>query len=136
MKQYGVAFLATAIVFLGIDAVWLTLTADRLYKPHLSAILSDRFSLAPAALFYVCYCVGIVIFAVSPAFATGRWTTATIMGALFGFFAYATYDLTNQATIRNWPAVITMADLCWGTVLTAIAATCGYLATRWTGSTS
>jgi uncharacterized membrane protein len=130
MKRYVAAYVVTAIVFLGIDAIWLTLSADRLYKPNLSKLLAAQFSLAPAALFYAFYVTGIVIFAVAPAFKSGHWTTATLYGALFGLFAYATYDLTNQATLKDWPVVVTIADLCWGTILTAVAATCGYLATR------
>jgi uncharacterized membrane protein len=127
---YGIAYVSTAIVFLGIDAVWLTLAAQRLYRPLIGDMLLERFNPLPALLFYVVYITGIVVFAVSPAFNTGRWTTATLHGALLGFFAYATYDLTNQATLRNWPAAVTVADLCWGTALTAFAATAGYLVAR------
>ena len=130
MTRYAAAYGVTAIVFLAIDAVWLTLTADRLYKPNLSKLLAAQFSLAPAALFYVLYIAGILIFAVTPAFKSGQWTTAALYGALFGFFAYATYDLTNQATLKDWPVIVTIADLCWGTILTAVAASCGYLAAR------
>lgn len=130
MKRCAAAYLVTAIVFLGIDAIWLTLSADRLYKPNLSKLLAVQFSLAPAALFYLLYIAGILVFAVTPAFRSGHWTTATLYGALFGLFAYATYDLTNQATLKDWPVVVTVADLCWGTALTAVAATCGYLAAR------
>lgn len=130
MKRYAAAYIVTAIVFLGIDAIWLTLSADRLYKPNLSKLLAAQYNLTPAVLFYLLYVAGIVIFAVSPAFKSEHWTTATLYGALFGLFAYATYDLTNQATLKDWPVIVTVADLCWGTVLTAVAASCGYLATR------
>lgn len=130
MKRYAAAYVVTAIVFLGIDAIWLTLSADRLYRPNLSKLLAAQFSLAPAALFYVLYVAGILVFAVTPAFKSTQWTTAALYGALFGLFAYATYDLTNQATLKDWPVIVTIADLCWGTILTAVAASCGYLATR------
>ncbi|MBN9274118.1 MAG: DUF2177 family protein, partial [Mesorhizobium sp.] len=86
---------------------------------------------APAALFYLIYIAGIVVFATAPAFSSGKWTTAAVNGALFGFFAYATYDLTNQATIRGWPTIITVADICWGSLLSAMAATVGFLLTRY-----
>lgn len=127
MKLYGTAYFATAIVFLAIDSVWLTLTASRLYKPLLGDLLMDGFRPAPAILFYLIYIAGIIFFAIQPAFATGRWTTAALYGAAFGFCAYATYDLTNQATLKNWPVAITVADLCWGTALTAIAAALGFV---------
>lgn len=129
MKQYALAYAVTMVTFLGIDALWLTMASERLYKPHLSRLLADQFSLAPAALFYLVYVAGILIFAVSPALKSGHWTTAAILGAAFGFCAYATYDLTNQATLRDWPVLITVVDLMWGTALTATAATVGYLAT-------
>jgi len=130
MMRYLVAYLAAGIAFLAIDSIWLTTMADLLYRPLLGDLLTESFNLAPAVLFYLIYIGGIVIFAVRPALATGRWTTAALFGALFGFCAYATYDLTNQATIRDWPTLITVADLCWGTFLTATAATAGFAATK------
>lgn len=130
MKTYGIAYLATALVFLGIDSIWLTLTASRLYKPLLGDMLADGFSLAPAILFYVIFIGGIVYFAIQPAFTSGSAATATLNGAAFGFVAYATYDLTNQATLKNWPVQITIADLCWGTLLSATAATLGFIIAR------
>jgi uncharacterized membrane protein len=130
MRAYGIAYVSTALVFLGIDAVWLTLAAQGLYRPLLGDLLLERFNFVPALLFYAVYVAGIVVFAVASALDTRRWTTATLRGALLGFLAYATYDLTNQATLRNWPVVVTVADLCWGTTLTAFSATAGYLITR------
>jgi uncharacterized membrane protein len=130
VKAYGIAYIATGLVFLAVDAVWLTFAAQRLYRPLMGDMLVENFRLVPAVLFYLVYIAGIVVFAISPAFATERWTTATSYGALLGFFAYATYDLTNQATLRNWPVSVTIADLCWGTLLTAFAATMGFLITR------
>lgn len=130
MKAYGIAYVATGLVFLAVDAVWLTFAAQRLYRPLLGDMLLENFRLVPAFLFYLIYIAGIVVFAISPAFVTERWTTATGYGAFLGFFAYATYDLTNQATLRNWPVPVTIADLCWGTLLTAFAATMGFLIAR------
>jgi uncharacterized membrane protein len=111
-----------------LDSVWLTLTADRLYRPLIGELMLDGFRPAPAIAFYALYLVGIVVFAIRPAFATGRWTTALVSGALFGLFAYGTYDLTNQATLKTWSTTITLADMAWGSVLTAVAASAGYLA--------
>jgi uncharacterized membrane protein len=121
---YGVA----AIVMLALDALWLTLTAGSFYRRLLGDIMLDGFRPAPAVAFYVLYLCGIVVFAVHPAFASGRWITATVYGALFGFFAYATYDLTNHATLRTWSTLVTIVDMAWGCVLTAVAATAAYLA--------
>ncbi len=130
MKITILAYLATALAFLGFDAIWLSLSASRLYKPQLKGLLLDKFSVAPVAAFYLLYVAGILLFAVFPALATGRWTTALGRGAALGLVAYATYDLTNAATLRGWSTTVTIADLCWGTALTALAATVGYLATR------
>ena len=130
-KQTAIAYLASAIVFLVLDAAWLTTMADRLYRPALGRLLLDRFELAPAALFYALYVIGIVVFAVAPGLANGRWTTSLGLGALLGLIAYATYDLTNQATLRDWPWRVTLADLGWGTLVTAVAAAAGCRITAW-----
>lgn len=130
MKTYGIAYVATGLVFLAIDAIWLTAAAQRLYRPLMGDMLVDGFRLAPAVLFYLVYIAGIVVFAIVPALVSDRWTTATSYGAFLGLFAYATYDLTNQATLKNWPVMVTVADLCWGTFLTAVAAAAGFLITR------
>jgi len=125
------AAIATAVSFLMLDATWLGLAASRLYRPKLGPLLLDRFSLPPAAGFYLIYLTGILVFAVGPALGTGRWTTALARGAMLGLVAYATYDLTNQATLRGWSSAVTLADLCWGTVVTGTAATIGFAAARW-----
>ncbi|MGF1650998.1 MAG: DUF2177 family protein [Hyphomicrobiaceae bacterium] len=130
MTTYLIAYLATALVFLAIDAIWLGLIATPFYKSQLGDLLASPINFQAAALFYLIYCVGIVIFAVSPALKSGNWTDAALYGALFGFFCYATYDMTNLATIRNWPLTMSIVDMAWGTVLTGFSATAGYLITQ------
>lgn len=128
--KHLVAYLSAAATFAVLDAIWLTLAGSRLYRPALAPLLADGFRPAPAIAFYVLYVAGIVIFAISPALRTGQWTTAAIMGGLFGFFCYATYDLTNQATLKLWPLKVTLIDISWGTVLTATSATVAWLVVR------
>jgi len=128
MKTMLIAYAAAALTMLGMDAVWLRMAADRLYRPLLGDMLLTGFRPAPAILFYLLYVVGIVIFAIRPALAGGGWSTAATNGALLGFFCYATYDLTNQATLKTWPVTVTIVDMGWGTFLTACVATVGYLA--------
>jgi len=128
MKTMLIAYAAAALTMLGMDAVWLRMAADRLYRPLLGDMLLTGFRPAPAILFYLLYVVGIVIFAIRPALAGGGWSTAATSGALLGFFCYATYDLTNQATLKTWPVTVTIVDMGWGTFLTACVATVGYLA--------
>jgi uncharacterized membrane protein len=125
------AALATAISFLALDTIWLSLAASRLYRPRLGPLLLERFNMAPAAAFYLIYLAGILMFAVAPALATGRWRTALARGAMLGLVAYATYDLTNQATLRGWSVTVTIADLFWGCFVTATAATIGFTVARW-----
>ena len=125
------AALATAIGFLALDSIWLSFAASRLYRPRLGSLLLEQFKVAPAAAFYLIYLAGILVFAVAPALAAGRWTAALWRGAVLGLVAYSTYDLTNQATLRGWSTTVTIADLCWGSFVTATAATIGFSVARW-----
>ncbi len=131
MTRFIIAYLATAVAFLGIDSIWLTLTANRLYRPLIGDMMIDGFRPVPALTFYLVYILGIVLIAIAPAFQEGDWRRATLNGAMFGFFAYATYDLTNQATLKQWSTIITVADMAWGTVLSCIGATVGYAVATW-----
>ncbi|MEO0672179.1 MAG: DUF2177 family protein [Pseudomonadota bacterium] len=126
MTAYLIAYVATAVTFLAIDAVWLGVVATSFYKAQLGSLLAERVNFAYAAGFYLVYCVGIVIFAVSPALKSGQWTDAALYGVLFGFFCYATYDMTNLATIRDWPLPMSLVDMAWGSALTGTAAVAGY----------
>lgn len=128
--QYFVAYLAATAAFLLIDLIWLGKIAKGFYRDQLEPLLLERFRFGVATAFYLVYVVGIVIFAISPALQSGRWEVALGLGALFGFFAYGTYDMTNLATLKRWPVTITVVDIAWGTALTGTAALCGFLAAR------
>jgi uncharacterized membrane protein len=126
-----VGYAVSLVTFVGCDLVWLGLMAPRFYRPTLGDIAVSGVNLPPAIVFYLIYPVGLVIFAIMPALKDGSGFTAALYGALFGFFTYATYDLTNQATLRNWTTALTLVDVTWGTVLAALAATAAFLvATR------
>jgi uncharacterized membrane protein len=124
-RQSTLAYVATLIVFLALDAVWLGTMAERLYRPAIGHLMREGFAPAPAMAFYVLYILGLVVFAVMAGLDGGRATTAAWRGALFGLVAYATYDLTNQATLRDWPWAVTLADLAWGTFASALACAAG-----------
>jgi uncharacterized membrane protein len=124
------AYFGAAVVFIALDAVWLTLTGATLYRPALAPLLADQPRLVPAALFYVVYLAGLALFAVKPALRTRRWWSAPVHGAAFGLVAYATYDLTNQATLKLWSTEVTVLDLGWGAFVSAAGATAGYFAGR------
>lgn len=130
MIKYAIAYLGTALTIAVLDAAWLSYAGPKLYRPALGDLLTEGFRLGPAIAFYVLYVAGIVIFAVRPALASGRWTEAVLMGALFGIFCYATYDLTNMATLKVWPMHITLMDIAWGAFLTGAAAFAGFWAAR------
>lgn len=125
MARIIIAYIVTLLVFAVVDAVWLINSADLLYRPIIGPILVPEFRLAPAILFYLLYIAGLIYFAVAPGLADGRWQTALVKGGLFGFFAYATYDLTNQATLLLWSSKITIADMIWGTFVSGVSSAGG-----------
>ena len=125
LATYGL----TLLPFAALDLVWLGLAAKRFYRDALGELLAPRFRPAPALAFYLLFPIGIVLFAVAPAM--GSMSNAGLLGAGFGFFAYATYDLTNWATLRAWPARLALVDMAWGTALTSVSAAIGaWLALR------
>jgi uncharacterized membrane protein len=123
LKQFLVAFLT----FLAIDGLWLTVVAKDFYAKHLGFIMTKTPNLTAALLFYVIYIFTMVVLVISPALQKGSLMTAILTGALFGLCAYATYDLTNLATLKDWPLLVTIVDLIWGTVLSASVAGISYL---------
>ncbi|MBD3761276.1 DUF2177 family protein [Rhizorhabdus sp.] len=129
MARIIIAYISTLLVFFAVDAVWLTNSADLLYRPILGPILAPEFRLAPAIIFYLLYIAGLLYFGVLPGLRDGLWRTALIKGGLFGFFAYATYDLTNQATLIIWSTKITIADMIWGSFVSGFSAAGGCLIT-------
>lgn len=126
MSRVVVAGAAVAGTMLALDAVWLSTMAGPLYRTHLPGVmLENGFRLGPAVAFYLLYLAGVVYFAVMPALEQGRVVRAAINGALLGLVAYGTYDLTNHATMKVWSPLVTAADMVWGTLLTATAASVG-----------
>ncbi len=130
MIQFSKAYVLTAIIFFALDYVWLTRIANDFYRRQIGTLLLDQPKLGAAGLFYVFYVAGIVFFAVLPALRDQSWTAALFAGALFGALAYGTYDMTNYATLKNWPLAVVFADIAWGTTLTGISALAGYALSR------
>ena len=124
--QYIYLYLLTVPVFFLIDMVWLGAVAKGFYQTNLGYLLGPV-NWPAAIIFYLLFIVGIIIFAVSPALSAGSLTKAIVLGALFGFFTYATYDLTNLATVKNWPLIVVFVDIAWGMVLSGSVATASYL---------
>jgi len=126
MTRAIVSYFSSLLTFVACDMVWLGLMAPRFYRPILGDSALVGVNLPPAIAFYLLYPVGLVIFAVMPALKAGSPGAAALYGALFGFFTYATYDLTNHATLRNWSTALTLVDTAWGTVLAGCAAFAAY----------
>ena len=124
--RYLLAYLGSGVVMAILDAIWLTTVGPRLYRPAIGELLAPEPNLRIAVVFYLVYVAGIVFLAVTPALRDGSAMRAVTSGAVLGLVAYATYDLTNQATLRVWPTHVTLIDLAWGTCVTAAAALGGY----------
>jgi len=126
-----VAYLTTVVIFFAIDMVWLGVVAKNFYFTRLGSLLKDQPDMLIAAGFYLFFVIGLVFFAVKPALDSNSLKTALLYGALFGVFTYATYDLTNLATLKNWPVSVTIVDMVWGGVISGVSASAGFLLTRW-----
>lgn len=131
--SYAIAYFAILLPFGLLDAVWLSLMGPRLYRPTLGDILLPGVNIAPAVAFYLIYPIGILVFATLPALKAGSVTPAIIYGTLFGALAYATYDLTNHATLRNWTLQLTLTDMAWGAFASGVAAVVAFYLTRMIG---
>jgi len=127
MKRFLIAYAASGILFVAIDLLWLSLVMSKLFKSQMPQLILEQPKLAPAAVFYLLYPIGIAAFGVLPA---NDWMRAVAMSALFGFLAYVTYELTNLATLRGWSAQIALMDIAWGAALSAVAGAAGYFAVR------
>ncbi len=130
--KYISLFVLTTVIFFAIDMVWLGVISKNFYREKLGFIFTGEVNWIPAIIFYFIYIFGILYFAVIPGFSTGNWKLVLLNGAFLGFLCYATYDLTNMATIKQWPLIVVIVDIIWGTVLTGSVAVISYLlASKW-----
>lgn len=128
---YVIAYIAALVIFAVIDILWLTTVGAKLFRDTLGDVLAQDVRMGPAIAFYLLYPLGVVFFAIAPALRDASVTTALLNGAMFGLMTYATYDLTNYATVRNWTLNLTIIDLTYGAALTAATALLGYWIARW-----
>ena len=131
MIFYLKLYALTLPVFFLIDMLWLGIVARGFYRRNLANILSPDVHWPAAFIFYFIYVAGIIFFAVRPAVSEGSLGNAALLGALFGFFTYATYDLTNMATIKKWPVVIVVVDMAWGVCLCTLVALSSFTIAGW-----
>jgi uncharacterized membrane protein len=119
-------YFATFGVFFVIDLIWLLVMNSRFYKVQLSELMAEKVKWIPAILFYLLFIVGVLLLVVLPAVDHGTWLSALLLGGLLGMISYGTYDLTNLASIRNWPLKVSIVDIIWGTVLSAVVSTASF----------
>jgi uncharacterized membrane protein len=126
VKIYGITF----VIFLILDSVWLGVISPGLYQEHIGHLLAEKVNWPAAAIFYLLFIAGLVFFAIKPSLLQNSWKAALRNGAFFGLICYATYDLTNHATMRDWPLLITVIDLLWGTFICGISSLVSFFAVR------
>jgi len=131
IAYYLKLYLATLATFFVIDMFWLGLVGRGFYRKYLGYLMSPRPNWAAAFVFYLLFVAGLLIFSVLPGLEADSLSRALLLGALYGLFTYATYDLTNLATLKDWPLTITVIDVLWGIVLSTSVAGVGYLAGKW-----
>ena len=124
--KYIYLYLITFVIFLAIDFIWLNFVAKNLYATRIGHLLAEKPNLIPALIFYLIFVVGIITFAIIPGYEAKNILKTILLGALFGFLAYSTYDLTNFATMKNWPLSVTIIDIIWGTSVSLITSVAGY----------
>lgn len=127
VKMYVIAF----IIFLVIDAIWLGLVAPKFYKAQIGHLMAEKPNLVAALVFYLVFIVGVVYFVINPAIEAQSIGKVVVSGLLFGFITYATYDLTNLATLKDWPLLVTGVDLLWGSFLSTAMGILTYLIYNW-----
>ena len=126
IKLYAIAL----PVFFAIDMVWLGLVAKNFYRDQIGFLMKGEINWMAALLFYLLFVLGLVIFVIAPAIEKRSWMHALLFGALFGLITYATYDLSNLATLKDWPLLVTLVDLAWGTTLAASVSSVTYFLAR------
>ncbi len=134
MTKYFAAYIATLVVMLVLDLLWIGVIAKPLYQQGIGHLMADPPRMGVAAVFYLVFALGLMVFAITPGTSAPGWKSAALSGALFGFFAYATYDLTNLATLRAWPVSLALIDMAWGTAVSAVCAGVGRLALEKVGT--
>lgn len=133
MSYYLKLYFTTLAAFLVIDFIWLGLVARSFYKKHLGYLMAPSPNWVAAIIFYLLFIAGVLVFVVLPGLKENSLKTTLLRAALFGLVAYATYDLTNLAVVKDWPVIVTVVDLIWGTFLSVAVGFVGFTAGKWLG---
>jgi uncharacterized membrane protein len=133
MANYLKLYLVSLCAFLAIDMLWLGLVARSFYRRNLGFLMAPSPNWTAAIIFYLLFILGILVFVILPGLQTGSLKLTLLRAALFGLITYATYDLTNLATVKDWPVAVTVVDMIWGVVLSVTVSYIGFLAGKWLG---
>lgn len=133
MANYLKLYLISLLAFFAIDMLWLGLAARTFYRRHLGFLMAPSPNWPAAIVFYLLFILGLLVFVILPGLQTGSLKITLLRAALFGLITYATYDLTNLATVKDWPLVVTVVDMIWGVVLSVTVSYIGFLAGKWLG---
>jgi uncharacterized membrane protein len=133
MANYLKLYLVSLFAFFAIDMLWLGLVARTFYRKHLGFLMAPSPNWPAALIFYLLFILGLLVFVILPGLQTGSLKITLLRAALFGLITYATYDLTNLATVKDWPLVVTVVDMIWGVVLSVTVSYIGFLAGKWLG---
>jgi uncharacterized membrane protein len=131
MTDYIILYLVVLVAFFVIDMLWLGLVARSFYRKHLGFIMAPRPNWVAAIVFYLLFIFGVVFFVVAPGLESGSLQETLLRAALFGLITYATYDLTNLATLKDWPLIVTLVDILWGVVLCVSISLVGFMVGQW-----
>ena len=131
MIYYLKLYLASLVVFFAVDMVWLGLVASSFYKKHLGYLMAPTVNWTAAIIFYLLFILGILVFVLLPSIKENSLLNNILRAVLFGLITYATYDLTNLATVKDWPLIVTLVDLGWGMVLSTIVSVAGFYIAKW-----
>ena len=131
MAYYFKLYVISLGAFFAIDIIWLGFVARTFYRSHLGFLMAQDVNWLPAIIFYLLFIIGIVVFVLVPGLKEDSLKTTLVRGALFGLITYSTYDLTNHATVKDWPVIVTVVDLVWGIVLTLSVSLVGFIAGKW-----
>ncbi len=131
MGYYIKLYFATLAIFFAVDMIWLGFVARGFYKKYLGYLMAPDVNWYAALIFYALFIVAVLFFVVVPGLKEDGLGLMLLKAAFFGFITYATYDLTNLATVKDWPLIVTVVDIIWGTVLTTVVSLGGYFAGKW-----
>ena len=131
MAHYLKLYLATLVAFFAVDMIWLGLVARTFYREYLGFLMAPAPNWSAAIVFYLLFVLGILVFVVVPGLESNSLKTTLLRAALFGLITYATYDLTNLATLKDWPLRVTIVDMIWGTFLSVSTSFIGFFAGKW-----